>query len=79
MRLKCVVRFYFCKKYINKVSAGGIGSMCTFSYTHVLDSNILPGIQFITQFKKHLCHHLRIQFSSWTNADLPHGSQETLQ
>lgn len=29
------VKFYFCIKYINKASAGGIRSMCTYSYTHI--------------------------------------------
>lgn len=31
----CDVKFYFCIKYINKASAGGIRSMCTYSYTHI--------------------------------------------
>lgn len=32
---KCDVKFYFYIKYINKASAGGIRSMCTYSDTHI--------------------------------------------
>lgn len=32
---RCDVKFYFYIKYINKASAGGIRSMCTFSDTHM--------------------------------------------
>lgn len=34
---KHYVTFYFNIKYINKASAGGIRSMCTYSYTHIQD------------------------------------------